>query len=323
MQNKTSIDSSTSFDYLNKAKNLNSNNNLNKNNLDKNNINNPRTKLNFNEICNYKMEINNLVEENIYLKTQLMEIKSKISQFENMLERTDLKYQEQMNNYQKQLIKYNKYIHEVYIFFNNITTNFFPKLNFSLLKNESILINFDKFQSNLKLIENYIFDLNKKIKCYNNINNNNNSYILNRESGPLLTDISFDKNSLEERINFLEKKLNNRPFYKIPNKFNKNSINNSIRNKYDYYGVKTGIPYGNNICPKYHKSKQFNKINKNERLKTSFSRMDDSIKKNLKKISNNSLYKKSNLTTTKKNSNIKSKRSLTPISQQRNFFYNI
>ena len=51
--------------------------------------------------------------------------------------------------------------------------------------------------------------------------------------------------------------------------------------------------------------------------------MDDSIKKNFKKISNNSLYKKSNLTTTKKNSNIKSKRSLTPISQQRNFFYNI
>ena len=89
MQNKTSIDSSTSFDYLNKAKNLNSNNNLNKNNLDKHNINNPRTKLNFNEICNYKMEINNLVEENIYLKTQLMEIKSKISQFESMLERTD------------------------------------------------------------------------------------------------------------------------------------------------------------------------------------------------------------------------------------------
>ena len=73
MQNKTSIDSSTSFNYLNKAKNLN-NNNLNRNNVDNSNINKPRTKLNFNEICNYKMEINNLVEENIYLKTQLIEI---------------------------------------------------------------------------------------------------------------------------------------------------------------------------------------------------------------------------------------------------------
>jgi len=322
VQNKTSIDSSTSFNYLNKAKNLN-NNNLNRNNVDNSNINNPRTKLNFNEICNYKMEINNLVEENIYLKTQLIEIKSKISQFENLLERTDLKYQEQMNIYQKQLIKYNNYIHEVYIFFNNIATKFFPKLNFSLFKNESILINFDIFQSKLKLIENYIFDLNKRIKCYNNINNHNNSYILNTESRPLLTDISFDKNSLEERINFLEKKLNNKPCYKIPNKFNKNSINNSIRNKYDYYGVKSGLPYGNNICPKYHKSKQYNKINNKERLKTSFSRMDDSIKKNFKKISNNSLYKKSNLTSGKKNNNIKQKRSLTPLSQQRKFFYNI
>ena len=305
MKNKTSIDSSTSFNYLNKAKN--------RNNIENNIINNPRTKLNFNEICNYKMEINNLVEENIYLKTQLIEINSKISQFENMLERTDLKYQEQMNNYQKQLIKYNNYIHEVYIFFNNIATNFFPKLNFSLLKNESILISFDAFQSKLKLIENYIFDLNKKIKCYNNINNNNNPYI-NNESEPLLTDISFDKNSLEERINFLEKKLNKRPFYKIPNKFNKNSINNSVRNKYDYYGVKIGIPYANNICPKYHKSKQYNKINKNERLKTSFSRMDDSTKKN---------FKKSNYTSIKKSGNFKQKRSLTPITKQKNFFYNI
>ena len=92
------------------------------------------------------MEINKLFEENIYLKSQLIEIKSKISQFENMLERTDLKYQQQMNNYQKQLIKYNNYIHEVYLFFNNISNNFFPKLNFSLQKNKSILINFDLFQ---------------------------------------------------------------------------------------------------------------------------------------------------------------------------------
>ena len=62
------------------------------------------------EIYNFKMEISKLVEENIYLKTQLIDIKSKISQYDNILERTDLKYQEQINNYQKQLIKYNNYI---------------------------------------------------------------------------------------------------------------------------------------------------------------------------------------------------------------------
>ena len=256
------------------------------------------------------MEINKLVEENIYLKTQLVEIKSKISQFENMLERTDLKYQEQMNNYQKQIIKYNNYIHEVYLFFNNITNNFFPKLNFSLQKNETILINFDLFQSKLKLIENYIYDLNKKLGKYN-LN------ILTKESGHLLTEVSFDnKNSLEERINFLEKKIMNKGLYKIPkNKYNKNNINNSVRTKYNYYGVKEGIPYENNICPKYHKSKYNTKLN-NEKLKTSFSKMNDSINKKFhKKNSNLSSYKKSN--------NIKDKTSLTPIAKQKKFFYNI
>ena len=51
---------------------------------------------------------------------------------DNILEKADLKYQEQLNNYQKQIIKYNSYIHEIYIFFNNLTNNFIPKLNFSL-----------------------------------------------------------------------------------------------------------------------------------------------------------------------------------------------
>ena len=268
------------------------------------------------------MEINKLVEENIYLKSQLVEIKSKISQFENMLERTDLKYQEQMNNYQKQLIKYNNYIHEVYIFFNNITTNFFPKLNFSLQKNESILINFDLFQSKLNLVEKYIYDLNKKLN-----NNSNYTKMFNTDSGYLLTDVSFDKNNLEERVNFLEKRIMNKGIYKIPLKNNNkiNKINNSLRSKYDYYGVKEGIPYGNNICPKYHKSRLYNKVNNsktnNERLKTSFSKMEDNIF--VKRF--NKKGKNSNLTSFRKNSFIKTepKRTLTPLVKQKNRFNNI
>ena len=307
VQNKAAINTSTSFNYLTKVQNKN-------NNIDNNNINNnPRTKLNFNEICNFKMEINKLVEENIYLKTQLMEIKSKISQFENMLERTDLKYQEQMNNYQKQLLKYNKYIHEVYLFFNNISINFFPKLNFSLQKNETILINFELFQSKLKSIEKYISDLNKRF-------NNNNSRILNNDSSRLLTDISFDKNSLEERVNFLEKKIMNKGIYKIPNKPRRNNINNSIRSKYDYYGVKENISYGNHICPKYHKISN-NKLNK-ERLGTSFSKLDESSKRNYNK-KYNGYSKNRNLTSFKKSNDFNNKRSLTPISKQKNLFYNI
>ena len=310
VQNKESINTSTSFNYLNNQKTKRSNSNNNNTN---DNSNLSRTKLNFNEICNYKMEINKLVEENIYLKSQLIEIKSKISQFENMLERTDLKYQQQMNNYQKQLIKYNNYIHEVYLFFNNISNNFFPKLNFSLQKNESILINFDLFQSKLKLIENYIYDLNKKLN-----NKNNNSILFNNDNGHLLTEISFDKNSLEERVNFLEKKIMNKGLYKIPIKRN---INNSVRSKYDYFGVKEGIHNGNNICPRYQKIRLYNKISNtksnNERLKTSFSRLDDNSNK--KRLRNKNNY----LTNFKKNKSIKSKRSLTPIAKQNNFFDNI
>ena len=310
VQNKESINTSTSFNYLNNQKTKRSNSNNNNTN---DNSNLSRTKLNFNEICNYKMEINKLVEENIYLKSQLIEIKSKISQFENMLERTDLKYQQQMNNYQKQLIKYNNYIHEVYLFFNNISNNFFPKLNFSLQKNESILINFDLFQSKLKLIENYIYDLNKKLN-----NKNNNSILFNNDNGHLLTEISFDKNSLEERVNFLEKKIMNKGLYKIPIKRN---INNSVRSKYDYFGVKEGIHNGNSICPRYHKIRLYNKISNtksnNERLKTSFSRLDDNSNK--KRLKNKNNY----LTNLKKNKSIKNKRSLTPIAKQNNFFGNI
>ena len=306
-QNKASINTLTSFNYLDKT-----NNNIRKinNNSINNNINNQRTKLNFNEICNYRMEINKLVEENIYLKSQIVDIKSKISQFENILERTDLKYQEQMNNYQKQLLKYNNYIHEVYLFLNNITNNVFPKLNFSIQKNESILINFDLFQSKLKLVEKYIYDLNKKV--------NNKPKIFDADKGYLLTDISLDKNNLEERVNFLEKRIMNRGLFKIPLKINKNKINNSVRSKYNYLGINEGNHFDDNICPRYHKIRQYNKVSNsrigNERLKTSFTRSDEnSIKKSFIKNGKNN-----NLTNFKKKSLINNKRSLTPLTKQKN-----
>ena len=171
--------------------NINSNTNSNYNSnrySSKNSFNSNKSvqdlsqnKLNFNEICNFKMEINKLVEENIYLKTQLIDIKSKISQYDNIMERTDLKYQEQINNYQKQLIKYNSYIHEIYIFFNNISNNYLPELNFSLQNNESVLMNFELFQNKLNLIEKYICELNKNLNNYKNNNGVEINYRNNTE----------------------------------------------------------------------------------------------------------------------------------------------
>jgi hypothetical protein len=123
------------------------------------------------------------VEENIFLKSQLLDIKEKINQYDNILERTDLKYQEQINSYQKQIIKYNCYIHEVYLFFNNITNNYIPELNFCLKKNETILINLELFRNKLSQIEKYICELNK-----NTNNCKNNDLLYNRNITEIGTD---------------------------------------------------------------------------------------------------------------------------------------
>ena len=112
----------------------------------------------------------------------------------------------------------------------------------------------------------------------------------------------------------------NNGIYKIPNKPRRNNINNSIRSKYDYYGVKENILYGNHICPKYHKISN-NKLNK-ERLGTSFSKLDENSKRNYNK-KYNGYNKNRNLTSFKKSNDFNNKRSLTPISKQKNLFYNI
>ena len=284
-----------------------------------------QAKLNFNEICNFKMEISRLVEENIYLKTQLIDIKSKISQYDNILERTDLKYQEQINNYQKQLIKYNNYIHEIYIFFNNITTNFLPELNFSLQKNESVLISFELFQKKLKIIENYIYELNRnlsnnKISLRNNTDYSRESLFKNNSH--LLTDFDRNKNSIEERVNNLEKKIIKKGYFKTGNKNNKN-INNALRSKYHY---------ANNLCAKDHVIKQYRKVStnnynkKNDRFHSALTRSTggSSRKKfSAKKSSNNTndrLYKNSDLKFLKKSIPFNPKRSRTPLAKPRNNF---
>ena len=291
----------------------------------------PQAKLNFNEICNFKMEINKLVEENIYLKTQLIDIRDKINQYDNILERTDLKYQEQINNYQKQILKYNNYIHEIYIFFNNITNNYFPELNFSLQKNESVLINFELFQNKLNLIEKYICELNKRNKIsfnnrnyYNEINKDN--YIL-KNNGYFLTD--YNNKTLEERINNLEKKINKKGHYNkinkkksaIPSGKNKIINNNDLISKYHY----------GNLSIKNNTNQQFKKlgvnnnfIKNNDRFKSAFGKRDNSSNKKPPSelnISNNNFKKNFDLKFLKKTIPYKEKRSMTPLPKKKNEFY--
>jgi hypothetical protein len=272
------------------------------------------------------MEISRLVEENIYLKTQLIDIKSKISQYDNILERTDLKYQEQINNYQKQLIKYNNYIHEIYIFFSNITNNYLPELNFSLQKNESVLISFELFQKKLKIIENYIYELNRNLNNSKISLRNNTEYSresLFKNNSHILTEFSRNKNSMEERLNNLDKKIINKGYFKTGNKNNK-KINNTLRSKYHYAN--------NNLCTKDHIIKQYRKIstNNNNKKKDRFhsalarstggsSRKKCSAKKSSNNT-NNRLYKNDDLKFLKKSIPFNPKRSRTPLVKPRNDF---
>ena len=333
--NNLNNNNSNLYNNLNFTNNINNSNNNNTNYISNKSIPTNRSldaqdlhqaKLNFNEICNFKMEISRLVEENIYLKTQLIDIKSKISQYDNILERTDLKYQEQINNYQKQLIKYNNYIHEIYIFFSNITNNYLPELNFSLQKNESVLISFELFQKKLKNIENYIYELNRNLN-YSKINLRNNteysSESLFKNNSHLLTEFGRNKNSMERRINNIDKNIINKGYFKTGNKNNK-KINNTLRSKYHYAN--------NNLCTKDHIIKQYRKIstNNNNKKKDRFhsalarSTGGSSRKKfSAKKSSNNTndrLYKNDDLKFLKKSIPINPKRSRTPLVKPRNDF---
>lgn len=283
-----------------------------------------QTNLNFSEICNFKTEINKLVEENIFLKSQLINIKEKINQYDNILERTDLKYQEQINNYQKQIIKYNCYIHEVYIFFNNITKNYIPELNFCLKKNEAILISLELFRNKLSQIEKYICELNKST---NNFKNNDLLYnrniteistdnIVLRNKGYFLTEFN-NKNTLEERINNLERQIINKRHKilkkNIPIGKNRN-INNSLVSKYHYGNI--------NINDQSKKQyKKINGLNNNDRYRSAFGKRERlSNKKSLSELNSKNKYSKNtDLRFLKKIIPFKEKRTLTPLPKKKIF----
>ena len=270
------------------------------------------------------MEINKLVEENIYLKTQLIDIKSKINQYDNLFERTDLKYQEQINNYQKQILKYNNYIHEIYVFFNNITNNYFPELNFSIQKNDSILISFEAFQNKLNLIEKFICDLNKSLNNYKNNNRNITEYSTTNPNNYFLTEFNKENISLEERITNLEKKIINKGYFNKTNKknfnFGKNkSINNNLRSKY-HYGNNNSFNMVNNSIKQFRKIKNKNLIKNNERYRSALGKSQNSSNKisysefNSK---NNNFNKNIDLKGLKKSIPNRHKRSMTPLSKQK------
>ena len=258
------------------------------------------------------MEINKLVEENLSLKSQLIENNAKLNHYDNILQRADIKYQEEINNYQKQLIKYNNYIHEIYIFFHNISANYLPELNFSLDKNESTLLNFEDFQHKLQLIENYICNLNKNMNFYKTNNGRiNTDYSLDKKNNWCYTiESTIEQNNINDKIinNRIQKKVIPKEYLKNNKKnisFGKNkNINNSLISKYKY-GTASYMNEKSN-------KKNYRNKNLSRSFKNSFCRSRDSSNK-----SNNKSYVK----VAKKNVTFQQQRSRTPLTKPKNIFY--
>ena len=202
------------------------------------------------------MEINKLTEENISLKTQITDLKNKLNQYDNALERSKLLIEKEVNSYQKQILTLNNYIHEIYLFFNYLSINYIPSLNFSIQNDEFSLIDFDIFQNKFKIIEKYIYEINENISTNNDFNNN---CILSEKR-------NYKKKTLKERMNDLEKTLakDGTKYNKISKKIN--SINNSIningsklRNIKKNYGINLGYGHRKKLNLYGNKNKERNK----------------------------------------------------------------
>ena len=301
--------------------NFNSNNHL---------INKSTTSLNYNEVTQFKMEINKLTEENISLKTQILDFKNKLNQYDNAFERTTLKIEEQINSYQKQILKLNNYIHEIYLFFNYLSVNYIPSLNFSIQSNEFSLVDFDIFQNKLKIIENYIYTQNKNAAINNDFNNN---YILTEGR-------NCNNKTLEERINDIEKKItkSGAKTNKIDKTINSTNYSSNIsvgnlRNLKRNYGVNLGCAHSKklNLCgnknQQRYKSSFVRNNSQRKKLNSNIPNSDSNrikIKKNISnemRMRNGYNYKNMNLMKGNNNYNSSSRynnqqRSITPIGRQ-------
>ena len=154
-------------EYLNNENKINNkllNNNINNNLVSNNNAD------------NYNKEINSMKQEIILLKSQISENELVINQYKKNINTLNTKHSEEINNFQNQINILNNYILLIYEFFNNISKNFVPKLNFSYNanKNNFILIDIKEFEEKLNIIEQYIYSINYNINIKKNINTNDN-----------------------------------------------------------------------------------------------------------------------------------------------------
>ena len=71
---------------------------------------------------------------NIILRAKISENELVINQYKNTFNTMKDKHSEEINNFNNHIKIINNYISLIYQFFNDITNNYFPNLNFSSMK---------------------------------------------------------------------------------------------------------------------------------------------------------------------------------------------
>ena len=146
---------------------------LAQNNNEINNKINPNNDINY-----YKKEINTIRQEIILLKSKISENELIINDYKNTINVLKSKHTEELNDLNNHINILNDYILLIYQFFNDISKKYLPQLNFNYDSNQNQfkLIDINEFNNKLKVIDNYIFNLNNNqihFKKSQNLNNNN------------------------------------------------------------------------------------------------------------------------------------------------------
>lgn len=176
VNNKSSINSISSLPYQDlKTPLRNEFKKETRNNIDdtfKINSYTPNRNYNCNNNINDINLYNNYSNKDTKIKTQILSLQNRLNLYEESLEKTKNKYEEQINNYMNQIKLYNNLFVEINNFFIFISNNYIPEINPICLESDSqeyissYFLNDNNLNMKFKKIEDYIIKLNKDLNDY-------------------------------------------------------------------------------------------------------------------------------------------------------------
>ena len=189
-----------------------------------------------NNVDLYKKEINSIRQQIVLLKSKISENELIINDYKNTINNLNEKHATEIKEANNQINILKNYIIRIYQFFNDITKNYLPKLNFNFDSNRNNfkLININEFQDKLTMIDKYIFSLNDKEKNFQNIEILNYNKVKNFQNNEKINaeeeKIRMEK---EDKRNFIINNFNNDFIIQKLKQDNQNIYNNDYNNPND------------------------------------------------------------------------------------------